>query len=681
MSSRIPRDLLLASPEEAADKLATYMVFSRQAGGFTKVAETPWYENVGNAASDFWDKNIADPARSLGETAGSTFSEYWDKYVDSITGGSGPGAQTLALAGTGAGLGGIYGLVSELARKKKERRWSNPLLYAGLGGAMGGGAGLAYHNIPGLKGTVDDTVRGLTGKELPPPTEEEAATAVATPPDHRTRKQQDIADAVAADTELTRQEIGRGMTVVGTDPRALTALGWRMATGEPTPEFIREYPYLGAIMGTTAGKALSMALTSAHGLAPTGDDWSVAGVPSHKTLQKHLGSVGGFQLTDDMITGIRNELTDYAGSLKGKTKGRLPAMLGGGMPNIWLSEDGSRIQRKKPSRAERAKVPVPPWQLDSPGFTPGQQKMRPEISVAAQLKRAYNLDETVANKLAKALHATGPQDQRALDILLSEPLKQRQIKTAPGRHPPANSEIKLEIRRHPDTGNLMITDPKAEFFAAILDAPEPTRVEISGRMPGEVGAPVTAEDIQRTFGMGSTSAEVIERALLNANKEMAKPGVADNPGAVERIRNDLNKKLAKSRSSRRFPLEATLVDGRTDRWTIVETVKPVLRMRSPFGDGGLQLPFHRTAPSTRSWHKLRGGRIQKIPKVRLLPRAAPIGLGIIGGYQDLSRARQRAAERAAIKARAGTKTDGQSIFDLFRGIGQEADRPRQEGRR
>ena len=85
MSSRIPSDLLLASPEEAADKLATYMVLSRQAGGFTKVA-APWYEDVGSSVSDFWTKNIADPARSLGETAGDTFSEYWDKYVDSITG-------------------------------------------------------------------------------------------------------------------------------------------------------------------------------------------------------------------------------------------------------------------------------------------------------------------------------------------------------------------------------------------------------------------------------------------------------------------------------------------------------------------------------------------------------------------------------------------------------------------
>ena len=245
MSSRIPRDILLASPEEAADKLATYMVFSRQAGGFTKVAETPWYENVGNSVSDFWDKNIANPARSLGETAGSTFSEYWDKYVDSITGGSGPGAQTLALAGTGAGLGGIYGLVSELARKKKERRWSNPLLYAGLGGAMGGGAGLAYHNIPGLKGTVDDTVRGLTGKELPPPTQEEVATAVATPPYNRTARQNDIADEVAAETDRHRQAIGRGISTVVTDPRALASLSITLATGEPTPELIREYPYLG----------------------------------------------------------------------------------------------------------------------------------------------------------------------------------------------------------------------------------------------------------------------------------------------------------------------------------------------------------------------------------------------------------------------------------------------------
>jgi len=671
MSSRIPSDLLLASPEEAADKLATYMVLSRQAGGFTKSA-APWYEDVGNSVSDFWAKNVAGPAQSFGETAGGTFSEYWDKYVDSITGGGGPAAQTLALAGTGAGIGGIYGLVSELARNKKERRWENPLLYAGLGGAIGGGAGLAYHNIPGLRDTVDETVNSLRGEKRPPPSEVDVATAVSTPEAHRTPEQQRIVNDVDEAKTTANQELARGVATLGTDPNASVAVLVAALTGEPSPEALQNSPYLSAIAGTGAGIAVSKAVTSARGLRqltgepgkPSMADRAFGGVPSVEILQRYLGSSGGINLDDATVIKIQNELRDYANSWAGRTRGRLPRPAGG-MPTVWHHPESGNVTLDKPSRADRAARDVKPWRLESGGFVPGQQKIHDPGSIAPQLVEAYKLEKKVAEELAAAIKATGAERKDALALLLKSPKLQN-----------SGTRIQLSLEMHPDTGNWTIAAPGHEAVARLAGEDAPPRVPISAPAAGVLEEAASPESIMRAFGINADPAGKIHTALTFANSQMAKPGVATSPAEVAQVRADLNKSLAGSQSSRRFPLEAQLSDG---RWTIVETIKPVLKLRNPFGGRfGVQLPFHLGAPSSRPYHTIRGSRLQRAPGARVMPHVLPAVGGIWGGYHAADRARHRAAERAAIRA-VGGGGGGNDIWDKIIELGREADKPRQRG--
>ena len=169
-----PTELLTGNLDTAVVKLAEYATVSRQVGGFTKTAE------------DF-------PAPGL--------ESMWADYKGAL-GGGGTG-QLAALAGTGAAVGGLYGILRELTKKKKSRRVSNVLWTALLGGTAAGGGGLAYQNLPMVKDLVDSIGQGDAKPDAPPggpPVASEGqGSAAETPPGSpATTKDQSLSDRIGA---------------------------------------------------------------------------------------------------------------------------------------------------------------------------------------------------------------------------------------------------------------------------------------------------------------------------------------------------------------------------------------------------------------------------------------------------------------------------------------------------
>jgi hypothetical protein len=133
--NNVPNDLILSSPEEAAEKLACYALISRRSGGLVKDA----------GVGEWWSKSVQP-----------VISDYWGKYKNALSGGSGQGAQLATLAGTGAAAFGTLGLIREMTREKKRRNVMNAFYPAMMGGLAGLGGGLAWQNLPGLRKGVSD---------------------------------------------------------------------------------------------------------------------------------------------------------------------------------------------------------------------------------------------------------------------------------------------------------------------------------------------------------------------------------------------------------------------------------------------------------------------------------------------------------------------------------------------
>lgn len=69
-----------------------------------------------------------------------TLRGYGNQYIDSLK-----NLDPLTLSATGAGLGGLYGLISERQKEEKDRDYANALLPAAALAGVGGLGGLAYH--------------------------------------------------------------------------------------------------------------------------------------------------------------------------------------------------------------------------------------------------------------------------------------------------------------------------------------------------------------------------------------------------------------------------------------------------------------------------------------------------------------------------------------------------------
>jgi hypothetical protein len=133
--NNVPTDLILSSPEEAAEKLACYKLISQRSGGLVKDA----------GLSDWWSKSVQP-----------VVSDYWSRYKNALSGGAGQGTQLATLAGTGAAGFGLLGLLREATREKKRRNLMNAFYPAIMGGLAGLGGGMAWQNLPQLREGVSD---------------------------------------------------------------------------------------------------------------------------------------------------------------------------------------------------------------------------------------------------------------------------------------------------------------------------------------------------------------------------------------------------------------------------------------------------------------------------------------------------------------------------------------------
>ena len=149
--NNVPTDLLLSSPEEAAEKLACYTLISQRSGGLVKDA----------GLSDWWSKSVQP-----------VVSDYWSRYKNALSGGAGQGTQLATLAGTGAAGFGLLGLIREATREKKRRNLMNAFYPAIMGGLAGLGGGVAWQNLPQLR----EGVRDLFNPD-PPDVPQRSATA------------------------------------------------------------------------------------------------------------------------------------------------------------------------------------------------------------------------------------------------------------------------------------------------------------------------------------------------------------------------------------------------------------------------------------------------------------------------------------------------------------------------
>jgi hypothetical protein len=296
-------------------------------------------------------------------------------------------------------------------------------------------------------------------------------------------------------------------------------------------------------------------------------------------------------------------------------------------------------------------------------------------SVGAQLRHVFGLDETTANKLSSALHATSPSDTRSLTNLVEH-----------GTHlTSAGNEVKLKLTTLPN-GSLQIitTDPGARLFAG--GRIPPVLISEAGEaIRGIPGTASSVNELQRTFRINEAAAEKIHVALDEANKAL-EFGLGSG---LEKVKKELNRAIHGVQSNRYFPLEAEYVLDSAGRphWTIRETVKPRWSLRSPIvrpsgylGEGwNLRSPFVKRDPKLRSWNKIQSRKLHSMPGVRTAPWALPGALGAWGVAGDYYHSLGVDIEREALQRRRGvvpgdTPTGG----DRLRSIGREQDRIRQK---
>lgn len=617
MTSRIPKDLLLSSPEEAAAKIATYMVLSRQVDGFLKSADdSPWYEDVGSSISDFWQRNVADPVRGLGASAGDTFSEYWDKYVDSVTGARGPDAQTLSWAGTGAGLGGIYGLVNELSKKRKQRSWENPLLYAGLGGALGGGAGLAYQHIPGVRDTVSNVRDAINPQpEMTNQQKREAIEHVdkvktkertgdysGPPLRPYTARELEAYNDFLAQQGVEQQELMRAL-IGSLDPRTQAHLMFRSVFGIPMPEWLSET----GIPGTDGFNPLGTAHGLGLGLGGRAAMQKIKGarIPSIEDIQVHLNEIGGQGVTESQASSIRQELIKY----KNKLTSRLPLPFSGrgklGPGRMFLNMETGKAQSTRPpltpQYSESARTPAP---QSSPPKMPG--------GVALDLTNKFHqlgLDRKQANQLVKDLEATGGDFKRVRELVEGLRVKTRVPDILGGT---TKKPFKVEkmpngsiyIREKNPVAGITRPQPTAEIFNA------PGAAEYLER-PG----PDVELAIQERFNLNPASTSGVIEKIHSANARLAKLSQLGrlSGSAIDTEVAKVNSQLSEFKSQRGYQLVVEY-DKAANQWNIKENV--------PSRSRGWKLPWTRGRYESRV---PRGSAIKPTASFRYDDTRAPMG--------------------------------------------------------
>ena len=350
----VPTDLLLSSPEEAAEKLACYKLISQRSGGLVKDAGlAEWWKATTDSTGD-WLKSTTDSAGDWWKTTASpVVSDYWSKYKNALSGGAGQGAQLATLAGTGAAGFGLLGLIREAAREKKRRNLMNAFYPAIMGGLAGLGGGMAWQNLPQLREGINDL---LNPKPEPAEMQSPAAAAMATLPglsmfERGRRAYREDGAAGLADTLLDPKEWLTGGTEPSTFPGGSIGAGGALtAGGLLTPTALKALRRTNWDAGITSGGKLNIDPQQRNML----EDW----------LNKNIKSPAG--TTRAGRQALRHGLRWQASPVAGRPGGWVtpssmaqsitrPSLATGTTPQLVLDAFGPRIEGRRPmSLAERA---------------------------------------------------------------------------------------------------------------------------------------------------------------------------------------------------------------------------------------------------------------------------------------------------------------------------------------